>query len=175
MSIVPSIVIPHQDNMFYMSYIFIKGYKRDKGINPIKYDNSMWFSVVYELWNISDINTDLLNRIKKLDDRSIKEMKTCVANIKEGICILKKKIVETYENEIMADNVCKNLEMSLSISRISQISKCYYEAIKVINDPKTTKKYFDKIIRMFRKTFDDYDNNIIDSTCKNLELLFYRK
>lgn len=170
MSLIPSIVIPCQDNI-----IFNKVYKRHIGINPIKYDNSTWFSVVYELWNISDINSDLLNRIKKLDDRSIKEMKTCVSNIKEGICILKKKIIETYENEIMADTVCKNLEMSLSISRISHISKCYYEALKVINDPKTTKKYFDKIILIFRKTFDDYDNNIIESTCKNLESLFYSK
>jgi hypothetical protein len=166
MSIVPSIIIPSQNNMFDMNITLIKG------VNPIQCDNSAWFSVVYEIWDISDINTDLLNRINKLDDKNVNDMKKCVTNIKEGISILKKKIIKNYNDEIMANNMCKNLEMLLSFSRLSQISKCYYEALKVINNPKTTPKYFEKIISIFRKTFSDYDHNVIDSTCKNLEILF---
>ena len=174
MSFITSITIPSQDNMFDMN---INLYKRTNHINPVKSDNSTWFSVIYESWDITDINIDLLNRIKKLDDKNIKEMRTCVSNIKEGICILKKKIVDMYQNEIVADNMCKNLEMSLSISRLSQISKCYFEAVKVINDSKTTKQYFKKIIHIFRKTFKDFNDydNIVETTCKNLKSLFYNR
>jgi hypothetical protein len=143
-----------------------------KRISPIKYDNSTWFSTIYETWDIEKINNDLLSRIKKLNDSvNISDIRNNIYHIKEAISMFRKKILESYGNEI-ATNITRNLEMLLSVSQLCQIHKCYYEAEKVINNPNTKKKDFEKIICIFRKTFSDYDPNVIDLTCKNLEILF---
>lgn len=163
---IPLIVIPSpKDNILY-------NILHRKRINPIKCDSSTWFSTIYDIWDIEKINIDLLNRIKKLDDStSISDIKNNICHIKEGICVFRNKLLKSYGNKI-TNNMIKNLEMLLSVSQLAQINKCYFEDEKVINNPKTKKKDFENIIRMFRKTFSDYDSNIIDLTCKNLEIIF---
>lgn len=163
---IPQIIIPSKDNMFNKSLHIYK-----KRRNPIKNDTSNWFSAIYDMWDIERINFDILTRLKKLNDsNTISGIMTNITQIKQGIYVFKNKILECYNDEI-ANNMSKNLEMLLYVSQLSQIQKCYYEAEKVINS-NTKKKDFEKMIRMFRKTFSDYDSNVIDLTCKNLEILF---
>lgn len=79
-----SVIIPSNDLFVNKEYIFVEG-----GITPIDEDNSLWPSVIYEIWGIFDIANDIEKRIDKLN---IHNYENEINNIEEGLRIFKEKL-----------------------------------------------------------------------------------
>lgn len=94
------------------------------GIPPIEEDNSMWITVIYEMWGIVEINNDLSNRINMLELTPLNKVDNSIINIKEGMRILSYRLeINPYFRGFMATLIYNNLDIMLKFREITIAKK----------------------------------------------------
>lgn len=94
MNISISVVIP-SDDMLISRELYLYG-----GETPLKNDNSLWMSVVYDLWGVSETILHIKEQIGNLDTDT-ENIENIISNIKEGIKIVKEKMPYSIHNHVL--------------------------------------------------------------------------
>jgi len=70
------------------------------GLTPLRNDNSLWMSVVYDLWGISQTISHIKEQIENLDTDT-QDVENVISNIKEGIKIAREKMPYSIQIHVL--------------------------------------------------------------------------